>query len=306
MTSPLARLAAFAVVLVLAGAGAAAVGSIVGDDVDVDAVTTQAEGHGTTADDIGGAGHDEAPAGDAHDDEAASAHGAQDGTTTAALPGLAVAQSGTRLALHTTTVARPGPTTIAFSILDDAGRPIRRFDLAHERRMHLVLVRRDLRGFQHLHPTMGADGTWRITTRLPLAGTYRVFADFTRDGEQRTLGADLQVGGRVVPQAVPAAATVARSDRGAEVRLHRDGANVDFEVRRGGRVVDTELEPYLGAKGHLVSLRVGDLAYLHTHPDGDRLAFESEFPSAGRYRLWVQFRLDGVVHTAAFTQEQPS
>lgn len=302
MSSPLARLAAFAVVLGLAGAGAAAVGSAVDDDVD--AVPTRTDGHAEPA-----SGHGE-PA-SAHDDEepaeSADAHGGSEGgTTPAALPGLAVAEAGTRLDLRTTRVARAGTTTIAFRILGDDGRPIRTFDLAHDRRMHLVLVRRDLRGFQHLHPSMRADGTWRVRARLPQAGTYRVFADFTRAGEQRTLGADLQVGGDFVPQDVPAVATTAHSDHGAEVRLHREGDRVSFEVRRDGRVVDDELEPYLGAKGHLVTLRTGDLAYLHTHPDGERLAFESELPGPGRYRLWVQFRLDGVVHTAAFTEEKTS
>ncbi len=79
-----------------------------------------------------------------------------------------------------------------------------------------------------------------------------------------------------------------------------------FSVLRDGEVIDEELQRYLGAKGHLVTLRLGDLAYLHTHPDGDRLAFETELPSAGVYRLWVQFQLEGKIHTAAFTQEVTS
>ena len=39
-------------------------------------------------------------------------------------------------------------------------------------------MRRDLAGFQHVHPARGADGTWRVPLDLPAAGTYRVFADF--------------------------------------------------------------------------------------------------------------------------------
>jgi hypothetical protein len=79
---------------------------------------------------------------------------------------------------------------------------------------------------------------------------------------------------------------------------------------RAGKVVHTE--PYLGAGGHLVALREGDLAYLHVHPaeDGhgagaseDAVPFMTEFPSAGRYRLYLQFKHDGRVHTAEFTQE---
>jgi hypothetical protein len=62
------------------------------------------------------------------------------------------------------------------------------------------------------------------------------------------------------------------------------------------------VEDSLGAKGHLVALRAGDLAYLHTHPAGDTISFETEFPSQGRYRLFLQFKHGGEVHTAAFTR----
>lgn len=71
------------------------------------------------------------------------------------------------------------------------------------------------------------------------------------------------------------------------------------------------LEPHLGAFGHLVALRQGDLAYLHVHPEGQpgdgrtapgpQVRFGAEFPSAGAYRLYLDFRHDGVVRTAEFT-----
>ena len=74
-----------------------------------------------------------------------------------------------------------------------------------------------------------------------------------------------------------------------------------FTVRRNGAPV--AVEDYLGAKGHLVALREGDLAFLHVHPDESSLSFMAEFPTAGRYRLFLQFQTGGRVHTAAFTQE---
>jgi hypothetical protein len=82
----------------------------------------------------------------------------------------------------------------------------------------------------------------------------------------------------------------------------------DFAVSRNGKPVRTER--YLGAGGHLVALREGDLAYLHTHPaeQGDgahaaAVAFAADFPSAARYRLFFQFKHQGRVRTAAFTHE---
>ena len=68
-----------------------------------------------------------------------------------------------------------------------------------------------------------------------------------------------------------------------------------------------DLQPYLGAYGHLVALHAPDLAYSHVHPNGeDRAAgaitFDTELHERGRYRLFLQFQTPGRVHTAAFTQ----
>jgi hypothetical protein len=44
-----------------------------------------------------------------------------------------------------------------------------------------------------------------------------------------------------------------------------------------------DLAPYLGAKGHLVVLREGDLAFLHVHPeDHEAVAEEIEFTVVAR------------------------
>jgi hypothetical protein len=186
---------------------------------------------------------------------------------------------------------------------------VRDFEVAHERRMHFIVVRRDLARFQHLHPAMEADATWRIGVDFREGGTYRVFADFTRGGEQRTLGADVHVGGLFNPRPLPAPARLVRSDGGLQVALRggaasaEEDARLEFELRDGGRVVTDRLQPYLGAKGHLVVLREGDLAYLHTHPEDDKPVFALTYPSAGTYRLLAQFRYQGRVHTAALTQE---
>jgi hypothetical protein len=80
---------------------------------------------------------------------------------------------------------------------------LRDFDLEHDRRMHLIVVRRDLTGFQHPHPEMAPDGTWSTPLELGEPGGYRVFADFKSGGAARTLGADLHVAGRFAPRDCP-------------------------------------------------------------------------------------------------------
>ena len=88
-----------------------------------------------------------------------------------------------------------------------------------------------------------------------------------------------------------------------------ESSPLTLTVTRRGEPV-TDLQPYLGAYGHLVALREGDLAYLHVHPEepdgpaaGPEIPFLAEVPSVGRYRLFLDFRHDGVVRTAAFTLE---
>jgi hypothetical protein len=229
-----------------------------------------------------------------------------------AVRGLAVAEHGLRVQLLRPELRRDRTERFAFRILDARGAPVRGFDIEHTKRMHLVVVRRDLTGFRHLHPTMAADGTWSTSLRLRDAGFYRIFADFSRDGEAQTLGADVRVDGPADLQPLPAPAPRRRSDRGDDVGLDttavRAGRETElrFTITRAGRPV--AVEPYLGAGGHLVALRDGDLAFLHVHPlsapRGPRpILFMATFPSPGRYRLFLQFQDSGRVHTVAFTQE---
>ena len=96
--------------------------------------------------------------------------------------GLSATQDGTTIAPAAFTVAaRPAPSVA----LPRAGRRRERvrggFEVEAQRRLHLIVVRRDLTGYQHLHPAMAADGTWSVPLEVRAAGAYRVFADFQRD-----------------------------------------------------------------------------------------------------------------------------
>jgi hypothetical protein len=200
---------------------------------------------------------------------------------------------------------------LEFRILGPGGEPVRDFDEQHDRAMHLMVVRRDLTNYRHLHPLMGADGTWSAPMTFPEPGVYRVFADFATSGRSLTLGTDLEVPGPYEPAPLPAPADAVRADGyevALEAQIHADGdSSLVFEVSREERPVE-DLEPYLGALGHLVALREGDLAFLHVHPEaeegsGPRIAFRATFPSEDRYRLFLQFAHEGQVRTAAFTVE---
>ena len=278
----LARLAGFGVVLALVFAGAAFAGSVV-DVHPGQPARTKATTSGMT--------------------EMAG----REPMAPQAVRGLAVSDKGLTLELARTT-ARPGePFELAFRIVDRRGETVRRFDVEHTKRMHFIVVRRDMTGFQHLHPTERPDGTWTVPVALRDAGAYRVFADFSVDGKPHTLADDLTVDGTVRSRSLPAPARTVDVD-GLRVALTEGAARagaeseLSFRVTRNGKPV--AVADYLGAKGHLVALRQGDLAFLHVHPDERSLQFMSTFPTAGRYRMFLQFKTDdGRLHTAAFTQE---
>lgn len=212
------------------------------------------------------------------------------GGATAAPAGLAVEQDGYRLVQERAELAAGRREPYVFRILDADGEVVRDFAVEHERRLHLIVVSRGRgRRFLHLHPAQRADGAWTTPLRLPGGGSYRAFADFTTGGERRTLGIDL-VG---VGDSEPPPEQVSRYD----VALERDGDRLGFRVARDGATV--EVGRYLGARGHLVVLREGDLAYVHAHADEDELSFEVPFPSPGRYDLFLQFEVGGRLETVS-------
>jgi hypothetical protein len=194
----------------------------------------------------------------------------------------------------------------AFTIVGPDGTPVESYDQLHDRELHLIVASRDLRRYTHLHPERDASGRWSAELPALPAGAYRAFADFRPTGaDQYTLGVDLEVPG-TTEAAAPLVPTSSDAVDGFDVTLDRDvedgGTEVTVTVRRDGEVVTTE--PYLGAAGHLVALRDGDLAYLHVHPLDDEpsgpVRFAVDVPSAGTYALFFDFQVDGQVRTARF------
>jgi hypothetical protein len=299
------RLGVYTLGLVAVFGAAAGIGSAVGP---VGAATDDTATHQTAA-------HDTAPSTEAHTEPPMDTGAPQAATTGTHLPGgLQISEGG-----YTVDVAGQLPagaaTAVSFRILGPDGRPVTAYDTAHDEALHLIAVRRDLTGYQHVHPELAADGTWSTPLDVT-AGTWRLFADFDPAGTDAALvlGADVAVAGTYSPQPLPEPAATAEVD-GYTVTL--DGqlvpgaeSELTLSVSRDGQPV-TDLQPYLATYGHLVALRDGDLAYLHVHPAGEPgdgrtspgpdITFYATAPSAGDYRLFLDFRHGDVVHTAEFT-----
>ena len=224
--------------------------------------------------------------------------------------GLALEANGLQFDPSQTRFESGTPNDSTFRIVRDDGTPVTEFDDSHGERSHLIVVRRDMTIYQHLHPKLESDGTWRVEGfTLPEPGVYRAFVDVVVEGQPTTLGYDLFASGSWEADPRPASTRSATAE-GYDVELlteeitARQRSRLTFEVQRNGDPV-SELDEYLGALGHLVALREGDLAYLHVHPedtapDGGRVEFSARFPTTGRYRLFLQMKPDGNLITTSF------
>jgi hypothetical protein len=225
--------------------------------------------------------------------------------------GLAVAGQGYVLRPRTTRFTAGETTNFHFTVFTVDGKPVTDFARNQDRRMNLVVVRRDMSGYQHLFPIMAPDGTWSVSLRLDRPGTYRAFAEFRPESATAPviLGVDLDVPGLVEPGPIPKISSIAEVDdysvMGTGDLIAGSVSQLWMHVIRDDMPV-TDLDTYLGNAGHLVILREGDLAYLHVRPiAGPRrdttIGFEIEAPSAGYYRMFMEFQHHGQVRTAEFT-----
>ncbi len=200
--------------------------------------------------------------------------------------------------------------------------PVEEFDLAHEKLMHLFLVRQDLGTFAHEHPTPSGPGVFRIRHVFPGAGTYRVFADVApRNAGAQILAGEITVAG---PPSEPFSVSVAfAADPGTKRAV--GGITIEWSVPRPVPLKKTfvvaarlrksdggplSLDSWLGSLGHLMMIHVDGQTFVHCHPDERKpivaegttvtVPFLARFPKPGLYRGWGQFQHGGRLLTADF------
>jgi hypothetical protein len=209
---------------------------------------------------------------------------------------------------------------VRFSIRDPHTQmKVRRFELVHERVFHLFVVSQDLEYFAHIHPTLRSDGSLDVDVELPRAGVYQLIADFLPvGGAPQLVQKSIVTAGYTGALAVtphPAPDLADKIVGGTRVKLtmpeplagREQLVTFDLQDAATGAPV-ADLQPYLGAVGHLL-LASADLAIAaHSHPvaemsaqAGPTVVFQMLFPRAGDYKIWVQFQRRGEVLTAAFT-----
>ncbi len=206
------------------------------------------------------------------------------------------------------------PGDLSFRIVDREGRPLRKYVAEQTKLLHLYVVRNDLQDFRHLHPVQGKDGTWRARVALAGPGSYRVLTEFT-PGPDASNGHVVLGRNEVVPgawEAVEPTGGPIANDGVVRVALDHPldaGPDGRMQITVDDGTGPVTLGSYLGSYAHVTGFQLRTGAFVHVHPygepettdDGTRLTFHTEFAKPGRYRFFVQVRVDGFLHTVPVT-----
>lgn len=188
-----------------------------------------------------------------------------------------------------------------------------KLDIVHEKKIHMLIVDEELTWFDHVHPEEQADGSHNVEINVPHAGKYYSFADFKVQGAAGSVNKQVfEVEGNNQQIADTTQNKWISNVDGYTVTLINGS---DFQTNRpqhigiriekdGNSITSEDIEPYLGAIAHVVIIGKNDKVMLHVHPEANKhvpIHGETRFEKPGIYRMWVQFQLDGKVHTADFT-----
>jgi hypothetical protein len=208
------------------------------------------------------------------------------------------------------------PVVLKMMIHEADGTMAHKFEIVHEKLVHLIIVRNGLDDFAHVHPAVDDQGNLTIAHTFAKAGKYRLFADHkAKDKSPAVAKAEIEVSGEPSPPAalaINAPGKVTADGVVAQIELQNAKAGQSSEVRfrltnESGQVID-DLQPYLGARGHLVVISADGTQYAHpmdTPKAANEVVFMSHFPEAGMYKCWAQFQESGRVRTVPFVVQIP-
>ncbi len=206
--------------------------------------------------------------------------------------------------------------TLEFHVADPStNQPVREFVIMHERLYHLFLVSQDTGFFEHIHPQIQPDGSFRLGVKFPHAGLYRVLSDFyPKGGTPQLIANTLMVPGegfKLEPAHLTADVAPQKGENlEAELVMDPPQPLAGFKTLMFVRLRPNDgIEQYIGAWGHMLAASSDLIDMIHTHPflvtdpdgaDYKQIQFNMIFPREGIYRVWINFQRKGVVNTVAF------
>jgi len=207
---------------------------------------------------------------------------------------------------------------LTITIKDNKGKPISEFEVNHEKKMHLIVASKDLSKYQHVHPTYKGKGVFTVPVTFTQGGSFQLIADFVPKGQSDTVQMHtVSVKGNTpAPVSLTPDKKLVKTVNGNQVSLKIDSQlkanqetmlNFHFEDAQTQQLIQ-DLQPYLGAVGHVVILNQDATKYLHVHPMDERVKgsnamFHTRFPSPGIYKVWGEFQRSNKVFIVPFVVE---
>ena len=184
-----------------------------------------------------------------------------------------------------------------------SGNPVSDLQIVHDKIMHVVLVRDDLKYFDHIHPKMIEPGKFTVPYTFLASGTYRIWIDFTIDGMQHIVDFDLNVSGIAIPEKNSLYGLKVVMEEPEEIMTGQETV-LRFVVTDNENRPVTIIEKFLAANAHLIAIDETLLEFGHNHDEkfdkDNTILFTHKFPKSGKYKLWVQFVANGKETTADF------
>lgn len=170
--------------------------------------------------------------------------------------------------------------TFSFSITDEDGNPAQDLEIAHERILHVLLVREDLTGFAHVHPEdagplteeQRAQATFSVPPRAFESGLWRIVAQFTVGEQEITNEFTLSVGGAAGPVRIEKDIRREKSFGGYDVTISTEPESITagaaeviaYTITKDDKNV-SDLTPYLGAAAHFAIWSADLATFTHEH-----------------------------------------
>lgn len=203
------------------------------------------------------------------------------------------------------------PTNLSIAI-SEHGKNVP-LEVVHEMKMHLLVVNEELTWFDHIHPQEQADGSYNVSESFPAAGKYLLFIDYKPSSGQADVNMQkIDVKGTSVAQTTELKTNLVSTVDGYTLTLLNGeyfetnrSQGLQFSVEKDGKQLqEKDMQKYLGANAHIVMISKADKDFLHIHPISDNrfpIYAETLIKKAGLYRMWVQFKINDVLHTADLT-----
>jgi hypothetical protein len=161
-------------------------------------------------------------------------------------------------------------------------------------------------------------GVFTVPVTFTQGGSFQLIADFVPKGQSDTVQMHtVSVKGNTpAPVSLTPDKKLVKTVNGNQVSLKIDSQlkanqetmlNFYFEDAQTKQPIQ-DLQPYLGAVGHVVILNQDATKYLHVHPMDERVKgsnamFHTTFPSPGIYKIWGEFQRSNKVFIVPFVVE---